>query len=450
VRDLILAGLFICMAVFALQQAYLGVMLWVWSSLLPPNEYLFGFAQNIPFNKISVGCAVIGFFLDKRKKLSLDPLTLYLLIFLIEVSLAYAIAATPAGWGEELYQRFAKVVVVVFFIRFIVVDRFRLHCVLLAICLAVGTGATDEGLKFLLSGGGHHSKGPASWVDENGTATIILMAMPILLYVQRHAANKIFRRGCLLVFCMCAISVVGSYSRGGFVGLAILVLTLLTSARHRVRTFTMIAIMVAVGYFAAPASWFERIQTTASADQDSSFMGRVVQWKILTLMALDHPFFGSGILANVYLPTWTAYAARLDSELTFIPTPPPTKPFASHSIYFQVLGENGFIGLVLFLTVFWYGFRVARTVGLQARVDPNLIWAADLAKSLRLSLFLYLFTGAALPIPYFEFPYIILGCLSALSMIVKSQVKVSTVPTDELITSTKKAKQIVLMRAKRH
>lgn len=422
-RDLILSGIFLSMALLALRQAHLGVMLWVWSALLPPNEYLFGIAQSVPFNKISVACTVIGFFLDKRKKVSLDALTLVLLLFFLEVSLAYALASTPAGWGFDLYQRFAKIVVVVFFIRFIIVDRLRLHSLLLAICLAVGTGASDEALKFIISAGGHHAKGPASWVDENGTATMILMVMPIILYVQRYAENKTFRNGCLFVFCLCVVGVIGTYSRGGFLGLGLLTFALLTTARNRMRTFAVIAMMVIVGYMAAPASWFARVQSTTNAEEDSSFMGRVVQWKILTLMALDHPVFGSGMLANLDRPIWTAYAARLQSELTFIPTPPPTVPYASHSIFFQVLGENGFTGLALFLTLYWCAFRVAGTVRRQARTDPDLVWAADLAKALRLSLILYMTTGAALPIPYLEFPYIILGCLSAVGAIAKSHAK---------------------------
>lgn len=420
-RDFVFTSIFLSMALLALRHAHLGMMLWVWSALLPPNEFFFGFAQSIPFNKISAACTLLALLFDRRKTFSLNPLLICLLMFLAEVSLAYVHSPTPVAWGSELYERLAKTIVAAIFIRFVAVDRLRLHSILLAAGLAVGTGTVDESLKFLVTGGGHHVKGPTSWGDENITATMILMIIPIIAYMYRYSPHRLVRQIYIVCLLLCAVGVVGTYSRGGFIGLVVSFVLLTTNVRRRFAALLVVLIVAGVGLSLAPDTWAERISTTQNAGDDGSFMQRVVQWKILLLMALDHPFLGGGILANMVPETWASYAIRLASELTFIITPPPSTPLASHSIYFQVLGENGFTGLFLFLLVFILAFRIVAVVKQRGRREPDLIWAVDMAVAIRTSLVLFLVTGAALPIPYLEFPYLLLGALSAIEFIQRKE-----------------------------
>jgi probable O-glycosylation ligase (exosortase A-associated) len=411
------------MAVLSLRRAHLGVMLWVWSSLFPLNDFLFGFAQAIPFSKISVACAVLGLIFDKRRSITADKLIITVFIFFASVSISYAMSSSSLVWGDDLYSRFAKAVMAMLFIQFVAIDRLRLHSILVAMCLAVGAGAADEGLKFVLSAGAHHVKGTSSWGDENITAAIILLCLPILLYLHRYANNKIFKDGIIIVFVICNIAIVGTYSRGGFLGLLVFYGMAAMTFRSRVSIIVWAVLLGTLALFLMPDSWMARIGSTTNAGADSSFMGRVVQWKILTLMALDHPFFGSGMLANMDPAIWKTYAARLVSELTFIQTPMTTRPYASHSIYFQVLGEDGFIGLFLFVVVFSGALGLVRDVRKRAERTQSQGWAIDLATAMRTSLVLFLVTGAALPIPYLEFPYLLIGCLSALRQIQRRELK---------------------------
>ena len=405
------------MASMSLRYAHLGMMLWVWSALFPPNEYLFGFAQGVPFNKISFVCTLMALMFDKRRNINIDPLLAWLLVFLAEVSLSYVTAATRPEWGGDLYQRLLKVAVAAVFVRFTVVDRARMHAVLIAICLAVGAGAIDEGAKFVLSGGKHHVAGPTSWGDENSTAAIILMVMPIILYLYKLASNKIFKNGCGLVFLGCIVAVIGTYSRGGFIGLIIFYFIFMSSSKNKFISILILMVVFFVGASLVPESWFDRIHSTANAGSDASFMGRVVQWKVLTLMAFDHPLLGAGPIANMDPLIWGPYAARLASELTFISTPPPDYPHASHSIYFQVLGEYGFTGLIIYLALYSMALRMAGDIVKEAKKAGMQLWPADIATAIRGSLILYLITGAALPIVYLEFPYLLIGCISALRAI---------------------------------
>jgi len=418
-RDLVFTALFFAMAVYSLQSSFLGLALWLWSALWPVNEYVYGFARNLPFNKIAVACAVIAMGWDSKKRIALDALLIVLILLLAEISLSYALSDTPPGWGEMYYQNLVKIVVAALAIRFIATERLRLHVCILAMGAAVGAGAADEALKFLLSGGAHHVLGPTSWGDENSTATMVLMVVPLLLYLYQYAMHHYFRLVSGGALVLCVIGVVGTYSRGGFIGLALLSLIVFLKTKRKFRSALALSFIILLGAALVPDSWTARITTTTHAEEDSSFMYRVVQWKILTLMAIDKPLLGNGILANMVPNTWSNYAARLSSELTFIGTPPPAYPQASHSIFFQMLGENGFIGLGLFCLLHAIALRYGTQVQKAAKNRPDLRWAGDMATALRVSLIVYLVTGAVLPIPYLEFPYLLIGCMSALRATVK-------------------------------
>jgi probable O-glycosylation ligase (exosortase A-associated) len=418
-RDLVFAGLFFAMAVYSLQSSFLGLALWLWSALWPVNDYVYGFARGLPFNKIAVVCTVAAMTWDKKKRLAMDALLIVLTILLAEISLSYALSDTPPGWGEMYYQNLVKIVVAAFVVRFVATDRLRVHVCLLAMGAAVGAGAADEALKFLLSGGTHHVLGPSSWGDENSTATMVLMVVPILLYLYQYAMHHYFRVISGGTLALCVIGVIGTYSRGGFIGLAVLSLIVFLRTKRKFRSALALSFIILLGAALVPDSWTARITTTTHAEEDSSFMYRVVQWKILTLMALDKPLLGHGILANMVPTTWSNYAARLASELTFFATPPPAFPQASHSIFFQMLGENGFIGLGLFCLLHVIALRYGAQVQKAAKNRPDLRWAGDMATALRVSLIVYLVTGSVLPIPYLEFPYLLIGCMSALRAIVK-------------------------------
>jgi putative inorganic carbon (HCO3(-)) transporter len=79
--------------------------------------------------------------------------------------------------------------------------------------------------------------------------------------------------------------------------------------------------------------------------------------------------------------------------------------FFAHSIYFQVLGEQGFVGLFLFLLLGLLAWRTGSKVINAAKDVPENKWAADLAAMGQVSLIGYATAGAFLGLAYFDLPY---------------------------------------------
>ena len=79
--------------------------------------------------------------------------------------------------------------------------------------------------------------------------------------------------------------------------------------------------------------------------------------------------------------------------------------FVAHSIYFSILGEHGWIGLLLFLLVFIFAWQAAGQLVKQYHESQTDRWISDLASMLQVSLVAYLAGGAFLSLSYFDLPW---------------------------------------------
>jgi probable O-glycosylation ligase (exosortase A-associated) len=312
-----------------------------------------------------------------------------------------------------LFGKVGKIVMLCFVVTCVVTTRRRLHGMLAAIALGLAFNGVDEGLKVLVTAGGHHVLGVETMGDNNSFAVAMLMCMPMLLVLYNTAANPIARLGYMGSEILCGISVVGTYSRGGFVGLVTFGLGLIALNRNKLRNLALVGAAGLVVWSVAPADWFDRIDSISTATKDGSFMERVTAWKVSTMVALDRPLTGGGFHAIQDTTVWKHYAKSIN-ELGFVPNGfvRPTG-MAAHSIYFEVLGDLGFTGALLFVGMLLLALRCCGQIRARAAPHPDLAWMADLASMLRLSLIVYMVAGAALSFAYFEGLYLIVALLSA-------------------------------------
>ena len=263
----------------------------------------------------------------------------------------------------------------------------------------------------------------------------MLMTIPILYYLFRYSQLSLVRLCFATALVLSVIATIGTYSRGGFVGLLVVGLSMVKNSQHKLRMSFLFVLTGILVYVLAPAAWFERLDTMNSAADDGSFMGRVVAWKMSLLVALDHPLTGGGPHSIHRLLVWETYRPLL-YRVDFITTPPAdTLPHAAHSIWFEILGDLGFTGLMLYLVILALAFWKCRTIARMTRNKPSLAWAADLARMLQISLFVYTTTGSALSLGYFELYYIIIALLSRISRTVQQ-----TIAEQARLTASEKTK----------
>jgi probable O-glycosylation ligase (exosortase A-associated) len=428
VRDFLYHFAWLALLPISFFSAHLGILLWIWIALLPPIDLMYGsLGVVLPFNKLAAA-SVFFCLLTKasEKRFYFDFLLGVAGLYALVVTLSYFLAPYSHGAADGQYDKFWKELVLAMLITGLMFTRHRLHQVALVVAVTFGFYMAKEGIIFLLTAGGHHVEGSGVTGDNNGLALAILMIIPLLLYVASHTAEHWVRMGMYATAVMGAVTVVASYSRGGFIGLIALGVMLLKGNRHKVRSTLLIAVMAVILYHLMPSDYLERIDTIKEASADESFNVRLVAWKVNFLMALDHPILGTGPYGSLAVENWFSYVERASTFL--FPTPIIYRSFVAHSIYFQVLGDTGFLGLFLFLLMLFTALIYTITTQRMARKDPALAWAGDLARATQISMVMYLVCGAALSNVYFEVLYIILAVVSRNHQTVREALATGRVP----------------------
>jgi len=427
-RDILISAVFLFMFPVSLYSAHLGVLLWIWVALAAPNDLFYsGTLSGIPYNKLVAIATLLLVFLGRgRKRFYHDALIVMCGLFGFWVCLAYFLQEYPNNYSDLIFDRFWKELVLAMLITGVLCTRHRLHNAAIAAALGFGLPIARESLIFMLTAGGHQVLGTANTGDNNGLALAILMVIPLILYAARNSAERWVRLTFQVTAGLAFVTVIATFSRGGFVGLVVLAFLIMGNSKRKFQTFAVLGVFALLAYTLAPHSYFERVDTIGEATQDDSFLIRLVAWKINFLLALDHPLLGAGPYGSLAWQNWIRY---LGESMTFLfPTPWVEKTYVAHSIYFQVLGDTGFIGFFLFAGMLFTAVMMCRRTRRMARGEPSLAWAADLARSLEISMMVYCVAGAALSLIYFELLFIILGLVSATHRVVAEQVATQTVP----------------------
>ncbi len=426
-RDLAFLASWLVLVPIVTGGADLAVMLWAWTSLLAPNDLLFGIGVAVPFAKIAAILAGLVLVVrPSQVQFRLGPIGWLLLALAAGsiISQSLSIMADPdPGW--DLCQKYLKIIALALMVLWVITNRIRVHGLLLAICLGMGYIGVDEGAKFLLSGSGHKVLGSVSLGDNNQVALDVLLIIPLLQYLYSTAASRMMRLACGSGILLSVVAVIATFSRGGFLGLMIVGAGSVIAGRRKGLNSLMLAVALLAGGAFVGSDWTARMSTVQDAKDDGSFMGRVIAWKVSTALALERPFLGGGFHAIQHRDVWLGQAHGFQ-ELSAIPTDEQGDfPRAAHSIYFEVLGDLGFTGLACFMALLglsWHEAGVIRRLVRQSgRAD--LVWAADLAGKLRVSLTTFLVSGALLSAAYYDIDYLLIGLVGALRFIVQRALK---------------------------
>jgi probable O-glycosylation ligase (exosortase A-associated) len=401
VRDLaLLLGMFFYLPM-SLRLPAAGTLCWAWFSIMNPHRQVYGFAYGQPLNGVVAVATLIGWFASREPKRFPADATPWLMLALV----AWMTIDTPFGalpdysWG--FWDRTVRLYVLIFMVFFTCTTKARIHGMILVLIISLGWYGVKGGVFTILKGGHAIVYGPESSVynDNNQLALAVVTELPLVYYVLQHSRAVWLRLPAIGAMVLQVVMVFGSYSRGGVLALGVM-LSMLWLRSDRKIVYAVVALAVVGGGLSLmPESFYDKLHTVNNLDTDESFQGRVNAWHVAFLYAVDHFPFGAGfngaqtlVVFNHYLPNNLAHAA--------------------HSIYFEMLGDHGFVGLALYIPILLLALRNAGIVRRQTRGNPDLLWAYDLADMIRISLLSFYFGGAALSMAYSDV-YLILIALVA-------------------------------------
>jgi probable O-glycosylation ligase (exosortase A-associated) len=209
---------------------------------------------------------------------------------------------------------------------------------------------------------------------------------------------------------LCGLSVLGSHSRGAMIGIAGMLVFFWLKSRHKVMIALALVVLAPPAIEFMPGTWGERMKSIVTYETDSSAMGRINSWTMAINLAADRPLVGGGF--DMYnRQVFERYA------------PDPQSVRSAHSIYFQMLGEHGYVGLTLFLLLWALVWRDAAWIKRRTRGKEHLRWASDLAGMIQVGLVGYGLGAGFLQLAYYDVPYYFMVVMVLTRKIVEKELK---------------------------
>jgi probable O-glycosylation ligase (exosortase A-associated) len=422
VRDILLLIALAPMVVLALRNPFAAYVFWIWSGIATINSYMFGFFRSIPVSMVFAAIALVHVALNwGRLKAHFKPGLMggLMVVLCLHVLVSNLLASNPNITAWDYATNLLKHVLACLLMPVMLTSRRRIYVFVLLIGFSIGAHGLIDALKFLVSAGGHNAQGHVKFGDNNQYALVLLMGLPLLMHSYRYAAHRLMRLGLAGLIPMVVLAVMATRSRGALACLMVVGLWYLWTGASKLRNIALVGAMSALVVAFAPADWVARMSTIQEAGADASFMQRVGAWQICAAIAQESPIFGGGVHASEVGALWNMH---LNSS-TFMDFMQgglrrglsEGRGRAAHSIYFEVLGDLGFVGLLWFLSIFVVAIWMnSRTAAHWRKFSPSgQAWQADLATALTLSFVAFATGGALLSMAYTELPYYF-GMLSAL------------------------------------
>jgi probable O-glycosylation ligase (exosortase A-associated) len=421
-RDLALIGFLLALLTLALKRPFLFSLAYIYVDTVSPQRLSYYLLNSISLSMYVALLALGGWAIaDRKDDFRITPRQGLMLLLLLYAGATTIYADVPdAAW--EKWDWAWKSLAFAIFLPLTLRTKLRIEAALLFLTLSAGAIVIVGGLKTVMAGGGY---GVLNLMVDNNSglyesstiSTIAIGLIPVILWFTRF--GTIFppdwrvKAFCFALVFACLLIPIGTEARTGLVCIAVLGLLMLRDMKMRTRFFSLGAAL-ALGLAAIPflpSSFTSRMETIQGFEADQSANTRLAVWEWTWNYALDHPLGGGfGAYRQNRIQVQTVNAQTTGAVQIVSTQTEADQGRAYHSSYFEMLGEQGFPGLALFLLIHGIGLvrmemlrrRYRRAVGSEA-------WIAPLATALQHFQLIYLVGSVFVGIAYVPFAWLMLA-----------------------------------------
>ncbi len=418
-RDLLVACFVFGALPFFLKRPFWGILMLAGLGYMNPHRLCYGFMLTMPVVQVVAIFTLIGMLISKEVKRMVWSREILVLVILI---VWMGLTTSQAFYGDRAMDQYVKVLkiqILTFMTLLMLTSRDKIHLFIWTIALSLGFYGIKGGIFTILNGGVFRVQGPYGTFigGNNEIALALVMTIPLMRYLHLQEKRKLIKTGLAAGMLLTTIAAVGTQSRGALVALLMTGTIFWLKSRKKFSTAVFIGVSVLLVASVMPESWYERMNTIQSYEVDQSAQGRINAWWTSFNVASDRIFGGGfemwgGLVFQRYAPD-------------------PSNVRDVHSIYFEILGEHGFFGLALFVSLLSMTWLKCSAVIRATRLNAEFGWARDLAAMLQVSLVGYMSAGAFLGLAYFDYIY----HLIAVAVVVHSVVHQAQPATDPVVTA---------------
>lgn len=413
-RDLAFIGFLAALIGLGFRRPFMFVLAYVYIDIVSPQRLTYYLLNSIQISLIAAALAIGGWLLaDEKRDLRVAPRQLLIVALLGYCAVTTSYADFPLE-AQYKWDWVWKALAFGAFLPLTLRTRLRIEALLLFMTLSVGSIIIVGGIKTLAGGGGY---GQLNLMVDNNTglyegsiiSTVAIAIIPVILWLAKYgtvfpAADWRVKPFAYALIFACLLMPIGTSARTGLLCIGLLAVLALRDVQRRLLYMGVLTLAVAVAVPMLPSAFIERMETIKTHSADESASTRVAVWKWTLDYVRERPFGGG----------FDAYRQnRLSYRTTDLTGAGPgdvvvDQARAYHSGYFEMLGEQGWPGLAMWLMIHLGG--VARMEVLRRRYRRGEhAWAGGLASALQHAHLVYLLGSAFLGIALNPFIYLLVG-----------------------------------------
>ena len=413
-----------------IRRPFLFVLAYAYIDILAPQKVSWGFLQSIPISLIAfIGAVTAWAAADDKTGLRFSPRQFLLLLLLIYCGLT----TRSADFPEEALDKWSwvwKALVFALFLPLTVRTRLRIEALALTMVLSLACIVIGGGIKTIASGGGGYGTlrllvNDNTGIYEGSTLSMVAVAtIPLIVWLARFGTifppGKLVTLFALALGFACCLIPIGTQTRTGLICLAILTVLALRQVKRPLLYIGVIAGLASAAVPFLPQSYLDRMNTIENHKSDQSASTRMAVWKWTIEFAKTHPFGGGFDAFRQNAVSYdTIKAENAGDNNTAIETERiEEKARAYHSGYFEMLGEQGYPGLAMWLLLHVSGLLQLELLQRRLRKKTDALSRSDrsLALALQSGHCVYMFGALFVGIAFQPFIFMLIGLQIALAM----------------------------------
>ncbi|WJY19407.1 putative O-glycosylation ligase, exosortase A system-associated [Alteriqipengyuania flavescens] len=432
--DLALVLFVLGLIALGLRRPFIWVLAYLYVDIVAPQKIGWTLMPSLKISLVTFVLAFGGWLLFDNKHGSRLSVRMGLMFALLAWC---AFTTSFADFPEAAAEKWSwvwKSMLFALFLPLALRTKLRLEAAITVLVLSMSAIVISGGIKTIFGGGGYGvlvtlTQDNSGIYEGSTLSTAAIAVIPLIWWVARHTTLLPARHRLTMLYAAgmtfaCLLIPVGTSTRTGLLCIAVLGLLLLRTVRHR---FLYIGAAAALGLLSLPFlpnSFQERMGTITSYQADESASTRVQVWKWTLDFVSDKPLGGGfdAFLGNSFTYE-TVEKVDVGGGVVEMQRQEVTdEGRAFHSAYFEVLGEQGFVGFGLWALLHLTGLvgmeRLRRR--LRKSGDPAMARWAALANALQQVQVVFLFGSLFVGIAYQPFILIVLSMQIALAHAIRS------------------------------
>ena len=383
----------------ALRGAFEALLFYLWIAYFRPESWMWSpalvQALNLSFN---AGLYLLVRSVPTLFRAKIDLRTGILAALLVWSGISAFLCVTDStSWTRWI--EFSKTLVISYVLYALAsqhIHRFRV--VLLVISVSLGIEAAKQGyIGLILSPGSINVNTLPQLGDNNGVAVGMLMLAMFFVALSKTTPRWWERRLHQFFVLGVGYRAISTYSRGAFLAAVAIVLVYGARSNQKFRAAFGALVLAGIVVSVLPQQFWDRMGTmnvTSEEEMESSSRSRLHFWRLAVDMANDHPMFGVGF--NAYNANFDTY----DYSDGFY-----GQARSVHSMWFGVLAELGYVGLLLFVLMLLLALAATQQVARLAKRNRVPSEFAHYAIALQTAFAAALVGGSFVPWQYTEMLY---------------------------------------------